>query len=69
MTGATDCSRDVPCETCPSEILCKAEDVGLESFVRCLEETPQLCQFSVPFGYAHLCDSPVRVYLCKKLKR
>lgn len=70
MTGIeTDYSRDVQSYTSPIKVLCKAEDIGLESYVRCLEETPQLCQFSVPFGYAHFCDSPVRVHICKKLGR
>jgi hypothetical protein len=66
---ATESSRDFQSHKSPFEVLCKAEDIGLESYVRCLEENPQFCQFSVPFGYAHFCDSPVRVHLCKKLGR
>ncbi len=65
----TDYSRDVQRYPSPFDVLCKAEDIGLESYVRCLEETPQLCQFSVPFGCAYFCDSPVRVHICKKLGR
>jgi hypothetical protein len=62
-------SRDFQCYGSHFNVLCEAEDIGLESYVRCLEENPQLCQFSVPFGYAHFCDSPVRVHICKKLGR
>lgn len=65
----TEYARDIQCPTTPVDVLCKAEDIGLESYVRCLEERPQFCQFSVPFGYAHFCDSPVRVHICKKLGR
>jgi hypothetical protein len=60
-------SRDFECYKSPFGVLCKAEDIGLESYVRCLEENPQFCQFSVPFGYAYFCDSPVRVHICRKL--
>ena len=62
-------SRDVQCYTSPFDVLCKAEDIGIESHVRCLEENSQVCQFSVPFGYAHFCQSPLRIYICKKLGR
>ena len=66
---ATEYSRDFECYKSPFGVLCKAEDIGLESYVRCLEDNPEFCRFSVPFGYAHFCDSRVRVQICKKLGR
>ena len=66
---ATENSRAFQCCESPFDVLCKAEDIGLESYVRCLEERPQFCQFSVPFGYAHFCQSPLRVHISKKLGR
>jgi hypothetical protein len=60
-------SRDVQCYGSHFDVLCKAKDIGIESHVQCLEENPQYCQFSVPFGYAHFCQSPLRIHICKKL--
>jgi len=61
------CPKDFKCYKSNFEALCEAEDIGLEAYVRCLEEKPQLCQFSVPVGYTHFCRCPLRVYICKKL--
>ena len=66
---ATDHSRAFQCYESHFNVFCKAEDIGIESYVRCLEENSHVCQFSVPFGYAHFCQSPLRVYVCKKLGR
>jgi hypothetical protein len=43
---------------------CKAKDIGLESFVECLEMDS--CPFSIPFGYTHYCKCPARVHEAKK---
>ena len=40
--------------------VCKRQDVGIGSFVRCLEEYPQGCKFAVPLGTAYLCEAPVQ---------
>jgi hypothetical protein len=34
-----------------------------------MEVYPQKCPFSVAFGYSHLCQCPLRVYIAKKLKK
>ncbi len=46
-----------------------AKDIGIESFLECLEQKPKSCQFSVSFGLMHLCQCPLRGYLYKKLKK
>ena len=48
------------------EILCSAKDIGLETFVECLEEGPKKCSLSASFGPGSLCQCPLRVYICKK---
>jgi hypothetical protein len=63
------CQRDFLCCKRDFEDLCKAEDIGLETFLKCLDEDPRSCPVSVPFGYGYLCECPLRMYICKKLKK
>ncbi|MCG2722126.1 MAG: hypothetical protein L6247_02760 [Desulfobacteraceae bacterium] len=51
------------------EIRCKALDIGLESFVVCLEETPWTCTHSFHFGGKHFCKWPARVHAAKTCKK
>jgi hypothetical protein len=62
------CPKDFKCCKPGVDALCKAEDIGLESYLRCLEEDPEACKFSLSFGNASLCRCPLRVYITKKLK-
>jgi hypothetical protein len=48
---------------------CKAMDVGLDSFVECLEKDSHWCPFSVPYADSNFCKSPARVYAAKELKQ
>ena len=48
---------------------CKAIDVGLDSFVECLEKNSHECPFSVSRGYSYYCKCPLRVYIARKLKK
>ena len=49
---------------------CKAKDVGMESYLSCLEEHPLECKFSVGFfGERYYCKCAVRVYICKNIGR
>jgi hypothetical protein len=41
------------------DFCCKAQLVGIDHFVRCLEEPPSRCSFSVPMGSAYLCQFPL----------
>ena len=38
-----------------SKISCKTDDIGLESFLICLEEKPKKCTFSTLFGNRYFC--------------
>ena len=43
-----------------SKAVCKRQDVGIDSFVRCLEEDPQRCKFAEPLGNVYFCKSPIQ---------
>ena len=69
IIGQTVCPKGFACHRSAFEVLCKAKDIDIESFVVCLEEKPFACKFAVPFGDSYYCRSPVRVYMAKKLGR
>jgi hypothetical protein len=50
------CPNDFQCYKSNFEALCEAEDIGIESYLKCLEENPRSCQFSVPFGVDTFAD-------------
>ena len=60
------CPCDFNCYKSGFKDLCKAEDIGIESFLVCLEDDPSECKFSIPFGDAYFCECPLRVYIAKK---
>ncbi|MBW2566270.1 MAG: hypothetical protein JRE24_05150 [Deltaproteobacteria bacterium] len=51
------------------ENLCKARDIGMDSFVLCLEEKPFECISSVCFARSWYCSCPPRVHIAKELKK
>ena len=63
------CSKKLICLTSELKNLCKAEDIGLEKRIKCLDDTPQKCDFTIPFGSGFYCKCPVRVYVAKNFKR
>ena len=61
-----ECPKDFKCYKSGFENLCKAKDVGAESFLICLDEKALTCKFiSVKRGY--VCECPLRIYISKKL--
>lgn len=44
------CPKGFSCYKSGFADLCQARDIGLESFIECLEEDPQACPFVVPFA-------------------
>lgn len=69
IKGDPECPKDFKCCTGGLENLCRAEDVGLQWYLLCLEPEPQKCKFSVFAGDKHLCECPLRVYIAKKVKK
>ncbi len=62
------CSKDFKCVKSAFENSGRTRDIGMKTFIECLEQNPEECEFSFPFGYQHFCRCPLRVYLSKKLK-
>jgi hypothetical protein len=69
IVGQSKCSKDFECYKSGLKTPCKAEDVGLESHLLCLEERPFKCKFSVVFGGLYYCSCPLHIYIAKKLKK
>ncbi|MFW9917682.1 MAG: hypothetical protein ACFFGZ_18925 [Candidatus Thorarchaeota archaeon] len=69
IIGKMQCPKDFKCYKSGLKVLCKAKDIGLETYLECMEVYPQKCPFSVAFGYSYFCKCPLRVYIAKKLKK
>jgi hypothetical protein len=69
IIGDLKCPKDFRCYRSGFENLCKAKDIGIESFLLCLEKNPRECKFSLNIGYEYICECPLRVYIAKKLKK
>jgi len=69
IINGVKCPKDFICYKSGFENLCKAKDIGLKSFLECLEEQPRYCKFSFGFGDSFFCDCPLRVYIGKKLRK
>jgi hypothetical protein len=63
------CPKDFKCYKSGFETLCKAEDIGLESYLVCWEEDIRDCKFSFPFGDDCFCKCPLRIYIAKELNK
>jgi hypothetical protein len=69
LIGDMECPKGFQWYTSGLEVLCKARDIGLDEYLECMEVYPQKCPFSFSFGYSHLCQCPLRVYIARKLKK
>lgn len=63
------CNKNFACYKSGLKTLCRARDVGLESFVACLVEDPMTCKFSIHFGGIYFCQCRLRVYILKNLRK
>ncbi|MBW2567127.1 MAG: hypothetical protein JRE24_09725 [Deltaproteobacteria bacterium] len=48
---------------------CEAQDVGLDSYIECLEKDSYKCPFSMSYADSHYCTSPARVYIAKEIEK
>jgi hypothetical protein len=69
MLSEISCPKDFICYKSGLRTLCRAKDIGLDSFVACLIENPWDCKFSILFGGIFFCQCRLRVYIAKKLKK
>lgn len=63
------CPKEFHCATSGYSQLCKAQDIGLDAYLECLESNGNDCLFSVLVDHRHLCQCPLRVYLAKYLNK
>jgi len=66
IIGQMKCPKDFVCYKSGLKTLCKAEDVGMKSYLKCLEENPGECTFSLGYAESHYCTCPLRRYIAKK---
>jgi hypothetical protein len=69
MIGGIECPKGFQCYKSGFANLCRARDIGIESFLECLEKNPKACTFSFAFGLIHLCQCPLRIYIAKKFQK
>ena len=69
IMGVMTCPKDFECCKSGFEKLCKATDIGMEGFVKCLEVESEKCWFSVISGQSYFCQCPLRIYVAKNLSR
>ena len=63
------CTKGFACYASGQKDLCRAEDIGLDSYLVCLEHNPRACTFfAATYGNKHFCQCPLRVYIAKKMK-
>ena len=66
LIGQIQCPKDFICYKSGLKELCKAEDIGMKSYLKCLEENPRECVFSQGYAESHYCTCPLRCYIAKK---
>jgi hypothetical protein len=69
ILGGIRCPKNLQCCESGFVDICRAEDVGLDSFLKCLEGEPRDCVYSIGYGENYYCKCPLRVYIAKHLKK
>ncbi len=69
LIGQMKCPKDFTCAKEGFTRLCRAKDIGLDTYLECLEDTPRHCKFALSFGKAYFCECPLRVFVAKQLQR
>ena len=50
IIAGMDCAKDFECYKSGFTNLCPIKDIGMETFVECLEKRPEGCEFSFSYG-------------------
>ena len=69
IIGAIRCPKNFICYRSGFEKLCKAKDIGMESFLECLEDKPVKCHLTLYVNNVLYCQCPLRIFISKKLKK
>jgi hypothetical protein len=64
-----NCHNNFQCYQSGFSELCKARDIGMETFIECLEEKPGRKVFSLSYGDKYFCKCPLRVYIAKEFDK
>jgi len=68
IDSETHCPKSFKCVEFGCDNLCEAVDIGMETYLKCLDNHPLKCPFSVSFAGDFFCKCPLRVYLNKTFK-
>ncbi len=63
------CPKNFICYTSGFKTLCKARDVGLQSYVACMMKDPMGCKFSLLFDSVYFCTCSLRIFIAKNFKK
>jgi hypothetical protein len=69
IIGDLVCPEGFKCYTRGLKNLSKAEHMGLEPYLECLEEHAYVCPLQMPIVSTHYRRCPVRAHIAKKLKK
>ena len=65
LKKTTPCQKGFCCLENDLKALCRARDIGVNSYVDCLEVNAENCKFALAFGSIFMCSCPIRVYIAK----
>ncbi|OGQ96425.1 MAG: hypothetical protein A2521_08840 [Deltaproteobacteria bacterium RIFOXYD12_FULL_57_12] len=68
IIGEINCPKGYTCMESNFLHLCRAMDIGCETYLICFDENSASCPFSVSFAASRYCKCPLRIYLAKNLK-
>ena len=72
MSGETyvqmECPKDFQCYKDRFENMPKMRLAAGVELVECLDEGVKKCGFSMPFGYSHFCECPLRGYVAREFQ-
>ena len=69
IMDSTECPCDFKCYRSGFTELCKARDMGMETFLECLEPKASECRLAVLFGDKIFCKCQLRFYISRKLNK
>jgi hypothetical protein len=69
VPDTVQCPKNYVCRTFSEEKLCQATDIGLESFLVCLEKNPAECLFAICYGDMYFCQCPLRIDRARKVTK
>jgi hypothetical protein len=67
IRASMKCPKNFRCLEFDLTHLCKAKDIGMKSYLECLEKKPPECAFALSWGDGYFCECPMRLHIAKKL--